>query len=229
MIRMLVSVRSVAEARIAVRGGADLIDLKEPKAGALGALPLPTAAAIVAALRADDDELPLISATIGDGPWTAAAAERRVAELAECGVDLVKVGLLPGEHGLLEALGASRHTVVPVFIADRGLDAALVGRALELPFPALMLDTADKRAGSLFDCVEIEALRGFVACVREAGKRAGLAGALRLHHVPRLLELAPDFAGFRSAVCIGRRVGTLDAKLVAQVAAALQRVTAAPS
>ena len=39
MMRMLVSVRDVPEALLAAHGGADFIDLKEPRAGALGGLP----------------------------------------------------------------------------------------------------------------------------------------------------------------------------------------------
>ena len=50
-MRMLVSVRDVAEAREAVRAGVDLIDLKEPAAGALGGLALPVIREVVAALR----------------------------------------------------------------------------------------------------------------------------------------------------------------------------------
>ena len=38
MTRMLASVRGVAEADIAVSGGADIIDCKDPSAGALGAV-----------------------------------------------------------------------------------------------------------------------------------------------------------------------------------------------
>ena len=37
MTGLLVSVRSAAEARIALEAGADLIDVKEPRRGALGA------------------------------------------------------------------------------------------------------------------------------------------------------------------------------------------------
>ena len=51
MTKMLVSVRNVAEALMAAEGGADFIDLKEPRDGALGGLPPATIAAVVAALR----------------------------------------------------------------------------------------------------------------------------------------------------------------------------------
>jgi uncharacterized protein (UPF0264 family) len=48
----------------------------------------------------------------------------------------------------------------------------------------------------------------------------GLAGALRLSDLPRLRSLAPDFAGFRSAVCRGDRGGELDPALLRALKAA---------
>ena len=47
-MRMLVSVRDVAEAQEALRAGVDFIDLKEPAAGALGGLALPVIREVVA-------------------------------------------------------------------------------------------------------------------------------------------------------------------------------------
>jgi uncharacterized protein (UPF0264 family) len=111
---------------------------------------------------------------------------------------------------VLDALAALPHAIVPVFIADRGVDRALLAHALAMRFPALMLDTADKNAGSLFDVMTVLALSRFVAQVRASGALAGLAGALRLPHLPRLAALAPDFAGFRSAVCAGARSSAID-------------------
>ena len=48
MTKLLVSVRSVAEARIALAGGVDLIDVKEPRRGSLGAADAGIIAEIVA-------------------------------------------------------------------------------------------------------------------------------------------------------------------------------------
>jgi len=76
MMRMLVSVRDVPEALLAARGGADFIDLKEPREGALGDLDLATIAAIVRVLREPGNglrRLP-VSATIGDLPMSALGA-----------------------------------------------------------------------------------------------------------------------------------------------------------
>ena len=64
-----------------------------------------------------------------------------------------------------------------------------------------------------FEVSDEAALRDFLARVRAAGpmaRLAGLAGALRLADLPRVRALAPDFAGFRSAVCSGDRGGALD-------------------
>src|SRR5258708_26775445 len=64
MTMMLASVRSLDEALIALEGGADLIDLKEPSRGALGAL---DHAAVRICVQAIGGRRPL-SATIGDLP-----------------------------------------------------------------------------------------------------------------------------------------------------------------
>lgn len=226
MTKLLVSVRSVDEALAAAAHGAGFIDLKEPRAGALGGLPLATIRAVLAALRGQGSRLP-VSATIGDLPLNALdAVLERVREVAACGVDIVKVGIPSCAEAprALQALARCDAAIVPVLIADAGIDEALLQQACALPFAGLMLDTFDKRAGSLFDLCNDTALAGFVARVRAAGRMAGLAGALRRSDLPRLQVLAPDFAGFRSAVCRSDRGGALDPTLLQ----ALVQAMAAP-
>ena len=211
-MKILVSVRSVEEALLAASGGADFIDLKEPRRGALGGLPIATIRSIVDALRRHGSGLP-VSATIGDvAMHEAARIAACVAAVGACGVDYVKVGIERGPHALsvLDSLAASAWPIVPVFIADQGLEWADVSHACALGFPAVMADTADKRASSLFDVATMDELRRFVALARAAGAMVGLAGALRVAHQPLLRSLAPDFAGFRTAVCVGDRGSALD-------------------
>ena len=220
-MRMLVSVRDVAEAREAMRAGVDFIDLKEPSAGALGGLALPVIREVVAALRAGNAEQdvggahgPMISATIGDLPPDAL---KRILERARavgaCGVDLVKVGV-PGRGAaacaVLEALAALPLAIVPVLIADDGLDTAVIDAACAPAFAAVMADTQAKRAGSLLELLGADVLAAFIDRAHAAGRMVGLAGALRLADLPQLARLGPDFAGFRSAVCDGSRAGRLD-------------------
>ena len=224
MMRLLVSVRSADEALLAARGGADFIDAKEPGRGALGDLPTDTIRDIVDRLRDSGAHQP-VSATIGDVPMHALAQIlERVEAVRECGVDYVKVGIEAGAAApaVLDALAHCGEPVVPVFIADRGLDPELIAHALDLGFAGVMADTADKRAGSLFDAVTRVALARFVARARAAHLMVGLAGALQQAHADVLAELAPDFAGFRSAVCTGDRSGALDATRLRELAAALR-------
>lgn len=231
-MRMLVSVRDVAEAREALRAGVDFIDLKEPSAGALGGLPLPLIRELVAALRAGAGaqaharaHAPMISATIGDlAPEALDAILERAAAVGACGVDLVKVGV-PGRGragcALLAALTTLPLAIVPVLIADDGLDAAVVEAACAPAFAAVMADTQAKRAGSLIELLGENALAAFIDRARAAGRMVGLAGALRVADLPALARLGPDFAGFRSAVCDGRREGRLDPVRLATLRAAI--------
>lgn len=217
ILRLLVSVRDPVEALAAAEAGADFIDLKDPAAGALGGLPPERIARIVPLLRGLDRAV-LVSATVGDLPCEAVdEILRRVARVAACGVDYVKVGITPGPNAaaLLRALARSSASVVPVLIADDGVDLSLTRAALrEDAFAALMLDTQQKRGGSLLQRVPPAVLADFVSVVQASGRMAGLAGALRVGDLPALRALAPDFAGFRSAVCSGARESALDPERV---------------
>jgi len=222
MVRLLVSVRTIDEARSAAQAGADLIDLKEPADGALGALPPERIAPIAAMLRAEYPQL-RISATVGDlPPGECGEILARVRRVAASGVHYVKVGLWPASAtqtgALLDALAASGASVVPVLVADAGIELARVEQAVRgRAFPAVMIDTADKRAGSLLQRVPLATLASFVGAVRVHGAMAGLAGSLRFDDADVLRALGPDFAGFRGAVTVGSRAAALDPRLVRQL------------
>src|SRR5438046_10308853 len=69
-MHLLISVAGPAEARAALRGGADVIDAKDPRRGALGPVPLHRLAAIRAAVAGARP----LSAALGD-----AASEQALA------------------------------------------------------------------------------------------------------------------------------------------------------
>lgn len=224
-MQALISVRSVDEALQAAAAGVRLIDLKEPRAGALGALPDSTLHAIVQALRAQgyDGE---ISATTGDHPPQALPQIlAEVQRVAACGVDVVKVGVLPGPGGLvlIDALGALPLRLVPVLMVDQGLEPALAQATCQAPFHAVMIDTVGKRGGSVLERLDTLPLKAWVHSARSHQRRVGLAGALQLQDLPALRTLHPDFAGFRSAVCEGSREQSLS---VQRLDALLQAMTA---
>lgn len=223
MTALLASVRTVEEALLAAQAGADIIDLKEPRAGALGALPLALIELIVARVRSLTAAP--VSATIGDlADGAIDEMLRRVEATARTGVDFVKVGIVSGRHAqaALAALAAVSAPVVPLFFADAGLELGLIEFACAAGFPIVMVDTADKRGGSLFDRVDLAGLRSMIATAHAAGARAGLAGSLRADHVPLLRDLAPDIAGFRGALCDGGRTGSLVEAKVRELRAALR-------
>lgn len=229
-MQALVSVRDVDEALQAAAAGVPLIDLKEPHEGALGALPDHTLREIVRALRAHG-HAGEISATTGDHPATALAALlRETQRVAGCGVPVVKVGVLPGPggHELLDALARLPFAIVPVLMVDQGLDRALAQAACERPFHAVMIDTLGKRGGSVLERLDLLPLQRWIALARQQGRRVGIAGALRLTDLPALHLLAPDFAGFRSAVCADGRAGALSPALLHALLDSVQGLVGEP-
>src|SRR5258706_198977 len=222
MSGLLASVRSVDEAKIARREGADIIDLKDPGHGALAALP----AAIIAEAVAWAPLGTLLSATAGDLPMQPALVAERVAAIAALGVDFVKVGLYPegDPRGCVAALVplARRGTrVVIVLFADRQPDFGWIERVAGAELAGIMLDTADKRAGQLRHRLSDDRLAAFVGRARERGLLVGLAGSLGLADVAPLERLQPDYLGFRGALCAGGRDGSVDAGAIRAVRQAL--------
>lgn len=225
MSAMLASVRTLDEALLALKGGADLIDLKDPARGALGALDSATAQTIVTAIAGRAP----VSATIGDWPSMdpaeiLAAAQRT----ADTGVDVVKVGFFPGpaQAACARALTplARGLPVVAVLFADLVPDPALIETLAECGFAGAMLDTAKKTSGSLLGHLDLASLDAFVRRVGGCGLFAGLAGSLRQQDVAALLALDPDYLGFRGALCAGgRRGGALDPIAFARIRAAIPR------
>lgn len=217
--RMLASVVDEREAHLVASLGADIIDAKNPAAGALGALP----ASIVTAIRSAVPKRIPVSATIGDPVDDVPATVARVREMAAAGADIVKIGLSKrvGGQRVLAALcgldiGAAR--LVGVLLADEEIELDLVAAARNAGFAGLMLDTADKRRAALPDMQTPDALRRFVSATHAAGMFAGLAGALRARHVAELLPLGPDVLGFRGGLCRqGERTSEIDPEAVQAV------------
>lgn len=214
MTRMLASVAGPEEAAVALAGGADLIDLKNPGDGALGAVPPSVVRATAAAIAGRRP----VSAVAGNLPFTPEAVPPAVRAMAEAGAAWVKVGLFPaGETAAtLRALRelSGRVRLVAVLFADQEPDLAVLPALAAAGFAGAMLDTAEKGAGRLLTVQDMPALARFVALCREHHLFCGLAGRLEAPDVPRLLLLHPDILGFRSALCAEGRGGPIDAAQV---------------
>lgn len=202
MTALLASVRDVGEADLVVAAGCDWLDLKEPREGALGAVDLSVVREVIARHAT---RLP-ISATIGDcwdAPWL---IPPRVRGLTESGVAFVKVGMFarslrPGfVAALADAVSLARQVIAVCFAEDPPTIAQL-DDLVALGLRGVMLDTADKRGGSLAARLPPARIAGFVAAARARGLLTGLAGSLRAVDVPAMLEYQPDYLGFRGALC----------------------------
>ena len=202
MTLMLASVTGPQEAEIAVRHGADIIDLKDSTT-AFGSVP---PSVVLATADAVAGRRP-VSAVTGEGERQPDAVVRAAAALATAGADYVKIGLYPerDRHGWIRALAplARKVKLVGVMFADHGADETLVPQMAACGFAGAMLDTADKTGGRLFDLMDIAAIGRFIDSARGNGLIAGLAGSLEAPDIPRLLLLSPDVLGFRRALCGG--------------------------
>jgi dihydroneopterin aldolase len=103
-----------------------------------------------------------------------------------------------------------------VLFADLEPGFDIVEQCADAGFAGAMLDTARKGSGRLLNHLGLRALETFVTRCHARGLIAGLAGSLEAPDVPRLLPLAPDLLGFRSALCrAGNRKGELDPNAIA--------------
>ena len=218
MTLMLASVTNPAEAEAVWAGGADIIDLKDPAKGALGALDADVAAGIVRSVGKRKPVSAAAGSSLG-APWAVVDA---VAAIAATGVDYVKVGFSPDKAGAdcVRALAPHAKTtkLVGVLFADCAPDLDMLALMANNGFTGAMLDTAKKGAGRLLDHMDVAALDRFIYRCRENGLMSGLAGSLEGPDVPRLLPLEPDYLGFRGSLCHGRmREGAIDAASVRMI------------
>ncbi len=233
-MKLLVSVVDVGEARAAATAGADIVDVKNPAEGSLGA---PTPAVIVDVRAAVPAELP-VSAAIGDMPNLPGTAALAALGAAQSGATFVKVGLWgvttePDAVALLRAVcdgvaNVPGTVVVAAAYADAGRVAhaplapeLLPGVARAAGAGACMLDTAFKDGRGLLECLSPDALTSLVADAHAAGLQVALAGALRAEDLSVVRDTGADIAGVRSAACgDGVRSGPLDAARVRALVAA---------
>lgn len=223
MTRLLVSVRNAQEAQAAHRGGAQLIDLKEPRQGSLGAVPPADWPHIQAALPTG---VPL-SVALGELHEPLCIERARQA----AGFQFAKVGLAqsrtwPNWYDRWSAvIQALPPTVKPVAVVYADADRAatptrnqILTAALQLRCAAVLVDTFDKTHGGLLDLWSLTELAQFCHDVQSTGLLCVLGGSLTARQIPQLLPLAPDYIAVRGAVCEGDRTSTLRTELVASLA-----------
>lgn len=202
MTGWLASILDVNEARLALAANADIIDAKNPREGALGGLPHNMVHSIV---RTVNGQAP-VSATIGDFPaMEPDMVFRAIQDMAETGVDYVKIGLFPSPalKDCLDLLAplCKKHQLIAVMFADCNPDWSLMDLVGKLGFTGVMMDTFDKSAGSLLHHQPLSHLEKFVVRARALNLICGFAGSLKAADIPVIRPLEPDYLGFRGALC----------------------------
>jgi (5-formylfuran-3-yl)methyl phosphate synthase len=228
---LLVSVRNRSEALTALSAGAAVIDVKDPRRGALG--------------RADTDEIArVVEAVAGRAPVTAALGEltdlahlatQHAVDAVPRGVSLFKIGLagcgnskdwpLLWRQLIHQSTGSHGETPtkpVAVVYADWKRAHApepdlVLSTAIEFECPALLVDTWSKTSGSSFDHWTPESMIPFIQRARQYGLRIVLAGSLGVEQIPQAMALEPDLLAVRGAVCEGGRDGVVSHEKVKQL------------
>ena len=225
MAKLLVSVRSLIEARAALRGGAAVIDIKEPSLGPLGR-------ANAEVWRSIRDEMP--------GDVTLSVA---LGELADLQFESIRAEDLDGiafrkvgPAGMAQRWAAWWNEIrrldnaptgwVAVAYADWDRAGApdpddVIAAALDADnCPGVLVDTWDKTLGCPIEANDLWQDR--VDRVQRSGRFVALAGRLDLATIRRLSPLKPNLFAVRGAACEGfRRDGLVSAALVAELAGAV--------
>jgi uncharacterized protein (UPF0264 family) len=229
MTKLLVSVRDAEEADKAIRGGVDLIDVKEPRRGALGPAELEVWNSV---RQRVDGHCPL---SVALGELLVDNAARRATQTA--GFHYAKIGLSGCRHRsgwqrvwqlALDKL-PPRVAAVAVVYADAERASAPAPQetlrcAIDFGCRALLVDTHSKtgvglteRPG-LFDFLPPTRLAPILDRAREANMCIVLGGSLTRASLPAALDLEPDYVAVRGAACRDSRQGDLDTSLIRELA-----------
>jgi (5-formylfuran-3-yl)methyl phosphate synthase len=205
MTQLLISVKNIEETLLALQIGVDIIDLKDPNIGALGALDLQETRRIVQTV----DGFALLSATVGEQHAQLNDLVLDIEARAEMGVDIVKIAvsaLFYDENFLIEMakLSIVGIKIVAVFFADASLDFGLLPVLQKAGFYGAMLDTQNKQC-NLLEVQEKMTLRLFTQLCHQNRLKSGLAGSLKPQHIEELVNFNPTYIGFRGGVCENNR------------------------
>ncbi len=229
---------NLKEAQEAIAGGADIIDIKNPAEGGLGAN-FPWVIRQIKQITPKNLEVSCTLGEVGNFPGSVSLAAYGAASL---GTDYIKVGLFgiktPQEAVFLlqNVNRASKECNSKIKVAVAGYaDAEKIGAIDPLLIPEIahksrvdvaMVDTSAKDGKNLFDHLTVEQLKKFVELSHGLGLQAALAGSLRKQDLAKVYDLGADIAGLRGAACTNsnRVTGQITRELVAELVQVVRQV-----
>lgn len=227
-MELLVSAINLDEAKEAITGGADILDIKNPKEGSLGA----NFSWVIKQISDYVQNDMIVSTTVGDVDYKPGTVSLAALGCAVSGSNYVKVGLY-GTKDYDEAKEVMDAVVKSVHDYDKSItvvacgyaDSYNVGSVSSELIPIIahdsgcdvaMLDTYVKDGHKLTDYLSKEQLQQFVSKSHEYNLKVALAGSVTQTEASLLNEIGCDIIGVRGCVCSGgdRNTGTIDSELV---------------
>ncbi len=228
-MQLLVSPSSLEEAERAL--AADIIDVKRPAEGSLGAnFPW-----VIRGIKGMTEKP--VSAAIGDFDNRPGGAALAALGAAAAGADYIKCGLMVAGvdearciiEGVVRAVKDDYPGRQVVFAAYSDYERlgmispfAVIPLAAEAGADVVMVDTGRKDGRSTFEFMDEATLSRFVEAGHEAGLDVALAGSLVFDDLPALRRIDPDIIGVRGMVCGGDRTAMLQEHLVERAMAAIR-------
>ena len=207
---LMVSVQNLDEAMHALKGGADIVDVKNLQEALVGsANPW-----VVEQIRDAIPEPHHASVTLGVVPNQIGTVAMAVYAAGRMGATSVKVGFMNTEYDhAAETLLASKQALegtdtklIGSLFADNplydGLEADhMVRLAKEGECDGWLIDTLTKDGRNLFDFMSESELRDMVFDSKQDGMSTALSGHLKIDNLDELSRINPDIVGVRGAVC----------------------------
>lgn len=220
-MQLLVSPATIEEAKHSL--AADIVDVKRPEEGSLGA----SFPWIIRAIK-DLTHKP-VSAAIGDFDNKPGGAALTALGAAAAGADFIKIGLM--FNGIEEAEmviqsvtravkdSYPEKTVVIAAYSDwERLETIspfdMAPLAAKAGADVSMVDTGIKDGRSTLEFMDEARLIEFTTLNRSLGLKTALAGSLKFADIDLLKRVDPDIIGVRGMVCGGDRTATVQEELV---------------
>lgn len=221
-VGLLVSVRSADEAAKALAGGADVIDIKEPSNGPLGAASSETLCDVIARVSRQAP----VTAALGElDDWNAK-------KVLPPGLAAVKVGFAGTDSCWRERFGQLSQQLegttqlIPVGYADHHEAHSpelgdVLEAAISLKAGWMVIDTWNKHGPTSLERCGADSLTRLIDRARASQVAIVLAGGLSRAGVPAARACRPSLIGVRGAACDGGRTGAISVGRVQSLVAAL--------
>tara|TARA_Y100000590_G_scaffold428476_1_gene539828 strand:+ start:6767 stop:7444 length:678 start_codon:yes stop_codon:yes gene_type:complete len=197
--KILTSIKSLSEINLVLKKKVDIIDFKDPASGSLGDLPTKKINFFLKYIPSTQ----LTSATIGDIK-DLEEIKKKTIMLSKTKVDFIKIGFFFNENkikSLVNLKKLAKKKIIAVLFADNKPNLKVIKEIKKIKFDGILIDTENKKNGNLRNYLSKNRIKNFINASKKQNLSIGLAGSLNIKDINPLIELGPDYLGFRGAMC----------------------------